>query len=56
MIEAETYGVELGEYPGQKEDRRYIVQLKTEICIPDIDLFDISSKGGAARRSVKRRR
>lgn len=30
-IDAATYGVELGAYPGQKEDRRYILQATMEI-------------------------
>jgi hypothetical protein len=30
-IDAATYGVELGVYPGQLEDRRYIVQLSMEM-------------------------
>lgn len=32
-IDAATYGVELGEYPGQLEDRRYMVQLSFEFGI-----------------------
>ena len=31
QLDAATYGVELGEYPGQHEDRRYIVQLSIEL-------------------------
>lgn len=38
-VDAATYGVELGEYPGQLEDRRYIVQVAFEIG------FDPSSFG-----------
>ncbi len=30
-LDAATYGVELGEYPGQLEDRRYMVQLTFEL-------------------------
>jgi hypothetical protein len=30
-IDVATYGVELGEYPGQQEDRRYIAQLTFEL-------------------------
>lgn len=30
-VDAATYGVELGEYPGQLEDRRYIVQVSLDI-------------------------
>ena len=32
-VDAATYGVELGEYPGQLEDRRYMVQFAFEFGI-----------------------
>ncbi len=39
-FDAATYGVELGEYPGQIEDRRYVAQLTLEFG------FDPGSSGG----------
>ena len=30
-VDVATYGVELGEYPGQHEDRRYVAQVKIEL-------------------------
>lgn len=58
-IEAATYGVELGEYPGQLEDRRYIVQMKIQLGL-DGDFFSFSklsgsSTGSSARRLKQRR-
>lgn len=54
-----TWGVELGEYPGQKEDRRYALQLTMELGLDlNFDLFG-SGKGdgaGGARRRLKQRR
>lgn len=45
-VDAATYGVEIGEYPGQLEDRRYIVQLALELG------FESSSFGfGGSRGS-----
>lgn len=53
-FDAATYGVELGEYPGQKEDRRYIAQMTLEIGF-DSSLFGGSGgadgKGGAGSGS-----
>ncbi len=56
-----TYGVELGEYPGQMEDRRYMVQMNLGIGL-DLGLFGGSgsdSSGGSSasgRRRLKQRR
>ena len=56
-----TYGVELGEYPGQHEDRRYMAQLTFELGF-DPSLFGIGSWGGGGkgpngeRRRLKQRR
>lgn len=33
QLDAATYGVELGEYPGQIEDRRYVVEFTMEIGV-----------------------
>lgn len=61
-LDAATYGVELGEYPGQLEDRRYVVQMTLQIGL-DLGLFGGSSSGGsgssggsANRRKLKQRR
>ena len=46
-LDAATYGVELGEYPGQLEDRRYVVQLTLELGF-DPGSFGLGSgKGGS---------
>lgn len=61
-FDAATYGVELGEYPGQLEDRRYVVQMTLQIGL-DLGLFsggssDGSGSGGGSsgRRKLKQRR
>jgi hypothetical protein len=58
-IDAATYGVELGEYPGQLEDRRYLVQLKIQLGL-DGDFFSFSKLSGSAassgRGKLKQRR
>lgn len=55
-LEAATYGVELGEYPGQLEDRRYMVQMKFDLGL-DGDVFSSSGSSGSSRsRRLKQRR
>lgn len=58
-LDAATYGVELGEYPGQEEDRRYVAQLTFELGF-DPKKFGIGGGGGKAgsgeRRRLKQRR
>lgn len=61
-VDAATYGVELGEYPGQKEDRRYMVEATFELGI-GFDLFGFGGgssgdgkSGGGSKRRVKQRR
>ena len=56
-LEAATYGVELGEFPGQLEDRRYLVQFKLELGM-DGDAFSFSGLNGSSgsRRKLKQRR
>ncbi len=56
-FDAATYGVELGEYPGQLEDRRYMVQMKIQLGI-DGDFFSISKLSGsnAGHHKLKQRR
>lgn len=41
--DAASYGVELGDYPGQLEDRRYMAQVKIEL---DIFSFGVDNKPG----------
>lgn len=62
-IDAATYGEELGEYAGQKEDRRYMVQATLELGL-DLGFGSSASSGGpggkgssgsADRRSPTRR-
>ena len=51
-IDAATYGVEMGEYPGQLEDRRYVIQLTLELGF-DMGLgFLGGGEGGSGRGSV----
>jgi hypothetical protein len=58
-----TWGVELGEFPGQHEDRRYMAQFTLELGI-DFGLFsssgsssgEASGGSGGGKRTLKRRR
>lgn len=52
-VDAADYGVEMGEYPGQDEDRRYMVQARLEIEF-DAD-FHFDFKKAASRRLKQRR-
>ena len=45
--DAATYGVELGEYPGQKEDRRYVLELTIELGF-DFSFGFLKGLGGGA--------
>lgn len=54
-VDAATYGVELGEYPGQHEDRRYLVQATMELGF-DPKFGSMNSVGSAAKRGLKPRR
>ena len=61
-IDAATWGVELGEAPGQIEDRRYMVQLTLELGFdPGFRITGGGSgsgrgKKGRSQRRLKRRR
>ena len=67
-VDAATYGEELGEYPGQIEDRRYIVQATIEVGFDFFGLLSGSSSsgskngvdgtpaGGSLRHGLKQRR
>lgn len=52
-----TYGVELGEYPGQKEDRRYMAQITFELGFDPakFSLGGFGGKSGEGRRLKQRR-
>jgi hypothetical protein len=52
-VDAATYGVELGAYPGQIEDRRYVVEFTMELGVGDFSADGSSSKksGGAGGAS-----
>jgi hypothetical protein len=53
-LDAATYGVELGEYPGQQEDRRYIVQLTVELGFDSAgNIINLSRR---KRSGIKQRR
>ena len=53
-IELATYGVELGAYAGQVEDRRYMLEISSELGF-DVDL-SFSDFGSTNRRKLKQRR
>ena len=57
QVDAATYAVELGEYVGQNEDRRYIIQLTADFGIDGTsgDWFNFS-KSRRNRRGLKQRR
>lgn len=44
-VDAATYGVELGEYPGQIEDRRYVVEFTMELGVGGFGASGWSSGG-----------
>ena len=44
-VDAATYGVELGEYPGQREDRRYMVQATIQLSIGGSNGFSLFGGG-----------
>ncbi len=47
-LDAATYGVEMGEYPGQREDRRYILQFTLELGFdPAVGFLGGGSGGGS---------
>lgn len=53
QIDAATYGVELGAYPGQTEDRRYVISISSELGFdPNFNLTDSSGR----KRKLKQRR
>lgn len=44
-LDVATYGVELGEFAGQQEDRRYIIQLSVDLGVdPSGDWFNMSRR------------
>lgn len=49
-VDAATYGVELGEYPGQLEDRRYILQATLELGFDPSNGFFGGGSGGSSRK------
>ncbi len=52
-FEAATYGIEVGAYPGQTEDRRYIGTFTIDLNMDPS--FDFSSTAGARPRAFQRR-
>lgn len=56
-LDVATYGVELGAYPGQQEDRRYVLQATFDMSFEPIDFgLGDSAEAPAARRRLKQRR
>lgn len=59
-VDAATYGVELGEYPGQKEDRRYILSATIEFNFdPSFSFLGRGGSGsgrGGTPSGIKQRR
>lgn len=51
-VAAATYGVELGEYPGQIEDRRYMVEIKLELGIGSFSFAGKSSDSASKSGSI----
>jgi hypothetical protein len=45
-IDAATYGVEMGDYPGQQEDRRYVAEFTMELGLGNFNVSP-NSKGAA---------
>lgn len=56
QIDAATYGVELGEYPGQNEDRRYMVELTLDFGWDASSGSKIFGVDRETRRKLKQRR
>ncbi len=54
-IDAATYGVELGEYPGQHEDRRYVIAISTDFSF-DPSFKNMQSVAKSRRTGLKQRR
>lgn len=54
-IDAATYGVELGEYPGQQEDRRYVFQISTDFGF-DASFKNMFNINKSRRSGLKQRR
>jgi hypothetical protein len=49
-IDMASYGVELGAYPGQREDRRFIAQLTLELGFDFGGVFGDSASGGKKKK------
>jgi hypothetical protein len=58
QVDFATYGVELGEYVGQREDRRYVLQLTADFGIDGTsgNWFNFSKARKARRSGIKQRR
>ncbi|MBX3021722.1 MAG: hypothetical protein KF799_08615 [Bdellovibrionales bacterium] len=55
QVDAASYGAELGAYPGQIEDRRYVVEFSMELGVGNFSArgADSASGGGAGGKSGK---
>jgi hypothetical protein len=61
QLDAATYGVETGEYPGQREDRRYMVEMTLELGIGSFPFGNSSGPSSGSKstwggRRLKQRR
>lgn len=50
-VDAATYGVELGEYPGQKEDRRYMLELSLNLDVGEFSVIDDGTDSSSSSTS-----
>jgi len=51
QVDAATYGVELGDYPGQIEDRRYVLELTMELGLGNFSATSSGGRGGSSAAS-----
>lgn len=52
-VDVATYGVELGEYPGQIEDRRYLLEFAMDLGVGSFSATGSSAKGGKGGSSSR---
>lgn len=52
-VDAATYGVELGDYPGQIEDRRYVVEFTMELGVGNFSASGAGGKSGSGSSGSK---
>ncbi len=52
-VDVATYGVELGEYPGQIEDRRYLLEFAMDLGVGNFTAGGSSASGGKGAKSSR---